>query len=99
MTIKILMIYIGVFIFGSIIFFVLQKIMSFGFLENKEFNQTASNFYMFSMVFALTWIVLVSLTNFRRQVLFYYFYYFHAPNKDKPFNFLKMRTILLYQVS
>jgi hypothetical protein len=73
--------------------------MSFGFLENKEFNQTASNFYMFSMVLSLTFTVLISLTNFRRKVLFYYFYYFHAPNKDKQFNFLKIRTILLHSTN
>lgn len=99
MIIRILMIYIGLFLFGSLIFYVLQKIMSFGFLENKTFNNNASNFYMFSMVLALTFTVILSLRSFRKQIQFYYFYYYHAPNKDKPFNFLKIRSILLHDVS
>lgn len=73
--------------------------MSFGFLENQQFNHTASDVYMFSMIFALTLVVVFSLTGFRKQIQFYYFYYFHAPNQDKPINYLKIRTILLNNVN
>ena len=94
-----LIIYIIIYTISSIIFFVIENIMNLGYMENKSFNQTASNIYIILMVLILTMLVLIGIKDFRREIQSIYFFYYSAPNQDKGVNFLKLRTILLKGVA
>ena len=53
---------------SSLVFYFLEGIMSMGFIEDVNFNETAGNIYTVFMVFTLTMLVLLMITNLRRDV-------------------------------
>lgn len=84
---------------SSLIIYFLEGIMSMGYIEDVNFNESAGNIYSVFMVFTLTVLVLLMITNLRRDVQSIYFFYHSAPNVDKGLNFLRLRTVLFTKVN
>ncbi len=90
-----LFMYLIFFTTGSLIFYLVEKIMSLGYVENTYFNDMATEVYISTMTFMLTAFMLMSLKNLRWEIQSIYFYYFSAPNQDRGLNYLRLRTVLI----
>ena len=61
-----LMAYAFLYGIGSLIFYILEDIMSLGFIEDTNFNKTATHIYFIVMVFFLSSLVLIMIKDYRR---------------------------------
>jgi hypothetical protein len=90
-----LLMYLAFFSFGSLIFYLVEKIMSLGYVENNYFNDMATELYVTVMTFTISAFLLMSLKNLRWEIQSIFFYYFSAPNQDRGLNYLRLRTVLI----
>lgn len=83
------------FFFASLFYYLLEKVMNMGYLENAYFNEIAADVYMVSMAFLMTCVLLISLKDLRWETQSIYFFYFSALNQDRAVNFLRLRTVMI----
>lgn len=76
----------------------MEKVMNMGYLENDYFNEMANDVYIACMTITMTFILLLTLKDFRWETQSIYFYYFSALNEDRAVNFLRLRTVMIENV-